>query len=381
MSGRTPFLICGAGPAGITTALMLARYGIPATDITLIDSKSLEDASRDPRSIALSWGSRQILEMVGAWPALLPHATPIHAIHVSRKGHLGRTLITNEEQQVPALGYVTRYGPLVAALSATLQHTGIQVIRPAQLAHIHSEHDHVQATLADGTTLQAGILVQAEGGLYGQQGHRTLQRDYDQVALIGHVTTSAPIPHRAYERFTSEGPLALLPQDNGYALVWCTRPVTAERLQALDDTALLAELGTMFGTRLGTFTSISGRHSFPLGLNAQPITAARVIAIANAAQTLHPVAGQGLNLGLRDAQVLADCLRRDSSPAALENFVQCRHSDRNLTIGLTDLMARTFTSNTDASVLQGVLGLGLGGLDLVPPLRRLLAGQMMYGHR
>ncbi|MEG1056207.1 MAG: FAD-dependent monooxygenase, partial [Janthinobacterium sp.] len=217
------------------------------------------------------------------------------------------------------------------------------------------------------SSLRASLLVQAEGGLFGQQQERAVSRDYGQSAIIAHVRTTSPIAHRAYERFTDEGPLALLPQDDGYALVWCVPPTRAEQLLALDDAAFLARLGAAFGSRLGRFSHTTARLAYPLGLNAQANGTARTVAIGNAAQTLHPVAGQGLNLGLRDAAVLARVLAQDSSPAGLERYASLRQADRGLTVRVTDTMARIFTGSAPT---QGLLGLSLGLLDLVSPARK-----------
>jgi 2-octaprenyl-6-methoxyphenol hydroxylase len=198
---------------------------------------------------------------------------------------------------------------------------------------------------------------------------------------VAHVTASAPIAHRAFERFTDEGPLALLPQDEGYALVWCARPASIERLVTLPDGAFLAELAHAFGSRLGRFTAVTKRNVFPLGLNAKPEGSPRTIAIGNAAQTLHPVAGQGLNLGLRDAVVLARLLAQQATPATLEEFARSRQTDRSLTIRLTDTMARVFASAPDGALSQTVLGLSLGVVDAFKPAKHLLAEQMMFGWR
>src|SRR6476469_9063268 len=186
MSADFDIAICGAGPVGLSLALLLLRRGVPAARIAVIDAKPVEQAASDPRSIALSFGSLQLLDSIVAWPVA---ATDIHDIHVSRRGHFGRTLISRDEFDVPALGHVTRYGTLVGVLANALQRTAVTAVR----------------------------------------------RDYLQTALVAHVTAGTPIAHRAFERFTEEGPLALLPQDDGYAMVWCVRPDTATRLQALHD--------------------------------------------------------------------------------------------------------------------------------------------------
>lgn len=401
--------ICGAGPVGLALAALLAKQGVEPQQICLIDGKTLAQACKDPRSIALSYGSRQILESLGAWPVA---ATEIHQIHVSRRGHFGRTLIDRSEHKLPALGYVSRYGAIVEALARVCEQHGVRTLRPMQVSGHMATTDEVclqlQATGSGtaGTTsttdttgtsttpmptgLLTQILVQAEGGLFASQQHKAVHRDYQQTAIIAQVRASNPILQRAFERFTDEGPLALLPQHDGspgahaYALVWCVRPGHAETLLALDDAAFLAALGQAFGNRLGRFTATSPRMGFPLGLNAHNQRTAngeptRVVAIGNAAQTLHPVAGQGLNLGLRDAVVLARQLAQGVNPASLQRFEQARRGDRNTTVRLTDTMARVFASGN--ALQQGALGATLGLLDAFDPAKNLLAEMMMFGRR
>lgn len=394
--------ICGAGPAGMALAALLAKHGLPAARIALIDARPLAQASKDPRSIALSYGSRQILEEIGAWP-MPAEATAIHQIHVSRRGQFGRSLIDRDEHKLPALGYVTRYGDLVTVLGAACERAGITMLRPARVAALDELPDSVVLTLtgagagagagprvgagADAAgegaetvtrSLHAAIVVQAEGGLFDNQENRAQRRDYQQTAIIAQVRSTRPIEHRAFERFTGQGPLALLPQGDEYSLVWCVRPDTAAALQALDDKAFLAALGDAFGERVGRFTHASPRLAFALGLNADPRSTARTVAIGNAAQTLHPVAGQGLNLGLRDVTVLARLLAREATPAMLAQFIALRRQDRTTTVRLTDTMARVFANETPA---QALLGLSLAAIDMVGPARGVLAELMMYGRR
>lgn len=371
--------ICGAGPVGMALAALLVRRGMDGARIGLIDAKALGTAITDPRSIALSYGSRMLLEEIGAWPV---PATAINQIHISRRGHFGRSMIDRTEHDVPALGYVTRYGELVTALSAACERAGVDIIRPARVTG-HLEHSAgVELKLDDARQLDAAVVVQAEGGVFGEQDSKAVTRDYQQTAVIARVSASAPIAHRAYERFTGEGPLALLPQDGAdghqYALVWCVRPDTADALLALDDAAFLARLSDAFGTRLGRFTGASERAAYKLGLNADARATARTVAIGNAAQTLHPVAGQGLNLGLRDAAVLARLLAQGATPGKLAEFGAARQIDRRLTVGLTDTMARAFTNEGPG---QALLGLSLGLIDTVGPARTLLADLMMFGRR
>jgi 2-octaprenyl-6-methoxyphenol hydroxylase len=372
--------VCGAGPVGMALAALLVRRGVAGSRIALIDAKSLGQAISDPRSIALAWGSRLLLEELNAWP--LP-ATPIHQIHVSRRGRLGRSLMDRAEHELPALGYVARYGDVVDALARSCEDGGVTVIRPARVASIDERGDGVALALDDGRVVHAAVAVQAEGGVFGQQQDRSLKRDYGQTGVIARISASNPIAFRAFERFTEEGPLALLPQEgvdgHQYALVWCVKPERAARLVELDDAGFLAELGEAFGSRLGRFTGASTRVAYPLGLNADARASSRTVAIGNAAQTLHPVAGQGLNLGLRDAAVLARVLAQEGAgPRAVARFVDERQNDRRLTISLTDAMARLFT---DTGPLQSLFGLSLAALDTVKPARMLLAELMMFGHR
>jgi 2-octaprenyl-6-methoxyphenol hydroxylase len=373
--------ICGAGPVGMVLALELARRGV--TGVRLLDARTVEQAVGDPRSVALSWGSRQLLDQIGAWPFLSPSsATAIHEIHVSRAGRFGRSLMDRSEHGVEALGYVARYGDVVDVLARACVRAGIDAMRPARVAGIDETPEGVVLRLDDGRAVAADVAVQAEGGVFGAQGDKAHSRDYGQTAVIARVSASRPLPHRAFERFTSEGPLALLPQAGAdghhYALVWCVRPGHAAALLALDDAAFLAALGQAFGERVGSFTATSPRSAYPLGLTTDARATARTVAIGNAAQTLHPVAGQGLNLGLRDAAVLARLLAQGDSVTAIARFGAAREQDRGLTVGLTDTMARVFAGS---GPLQSLLGLSLGALDAVGPARRALASVMMFGRR
>jgi 2-polyprenyl-6-methoxyphenol hydroxylase-like FAD-dependent oxidoreductase len=194
--------ICGAGPVGLALAALLARRGIEGGRIALIDARALGQAISDPRSIALAWGSRQLLEEIQAWH--FP-ATPIHTIHVSRRGQLGRSLLDRSEHKLEALGYVARYGDVVDALARAVDSAGVQVLRPARVAALDETADHVSLSLDDGRTVTAQVVVGAEGGVFGQQEDKTQTRDYGQSAVIARVSASSPIAHRAFERFTDEG--------------------------------------------------------------------------------------------------------------------------------------------------------------------------------
>jgi len=383
--------IVGAGPVGLALAGWLSRRSAThALKIALVDAREPEDSIADPRAIAVSHGSRMILEPL-RWPA---DATAIQRIHVSQRGHFGRTLIDHREHGLPALGYVLRYGSIVHGLAQAVHATPVHWFRSTSAAAPTQERDGVTLPIETaGVTrhLRTRILVNAEGGLFGDQkkaGKDAVEgdtRDYGQTALVGTVSASAPQPHVAWERFTSQGPIAMLPMGGvrgaDYALVWCCAPEEAARRTQLSDDEFLRELGAAFGGRMGRFTQIKGRASFPLGLNtADTLVKGRVVAIGNAAQTLHPVAGQGLNLGLRDAHALADALSAEGpTPLALATFAQRRALDRRMTIGATDTLARLFT--IDFPPLAIMRGLALTALEFVPPVKTALARQMMFGQR
>ncbi|WP_186425963.1 UbiH/UbiF/VisC/COQ6 family ubiquinone biosynthesis hydroxylase [Cupriavidus metallidurans] len=402
-------VIVGGGPVGLALAAQLLRT--TSWRITLIDAATPARAARDPRAIALSHGSRQLLEQIGAWPV---PAQAIEHIHVSQRGRFGHVKLHGDDYGVPALGYVVRYGDLCQTLERALARAADAA--PGRLERaFETRIDNIdQGDRSDGSNrsdaalvrltgtshaeqeglpvaFAARIAVQAEGGLFHQQIQRlsrgteaARRRDYQQTAIIGHVTCTQPQPGWAWERFTEEGPLALLPHEEhgvqGYALVWCCPPEQAMRRLALPEDEFAYELGQAFGTRMGRFTLVGKRHAFPLGLNAAPVTVdGRIAAVGNAAQTLHPVAGQGLNLGLRDAFALADSLRAGCTSQALEAFASRHRVDRAMTIGITDLLPRVFA--VGGPMAAHARGASLAALACVAPLKHALARQMMYGAR
>lgn len=377
-NNKTDIAICGAGPVGLAFALLLVKRGILPSRITLIDAKTIEQSKQDPRTIALSHGSQQILENLGAWPIACNH---ILQIHVSRQGHFGRTLIDHQEQHVPALGYVTRYADIISALDACATKAQLSILRPTKITGLTENADDVTIHTDNNEAINAQLVIQAEGGIFSDQTPKNIHKKYNQVAIVAHVNTSKPNGDCAFERFTKEGPLALLPQDDGYAMVWCCHPDTAEHLLALNDQDFLQALQKTFGQRVGKFQAIKKRAAYPLGKNIATDTAKRIIKIGNAAQTLHPVAGQGLNLGLRDATVLARILSKQTTAKTGESFYQERKFDRYITTQLTDNMARAFCAPTEGSPIQTLLGFSLGLLDVHKPIKNWLANKMMFGIR
>jgi 2-octaprenyl-6-methoxyphenol hydroxylase len=357
-------LIVGGGPAGMALALGLQRRGVAAR---IVDARPRGAAKSDARILALSHGSRLILENLGVWQGI-PH-TPIATIHVSHAGGLGRTVLRASEEHVPALGYVLAAGDLAAALDAAVADAGIAYA------------DRTPAPAPAET--RSPLTVHAEGRIDAADDGTDLKtRDYGQHAVICTARGAAPHGGTAWERFTPAGPVALLPCGDAYAVVLTCPAADSERIAALDDTAFLALLQQRFGPRV-KLTAVGPRLVYPLGLRLrrQPVQG-REVWIGNAAQTLHPVAGQGFNLALRDIIELADTLTDapdPGDPQLLARYAAGRRFDRMATVGFTDGLVRLFSN--DWAPLCHLRGAGLLALDLCPPARSFLARRMMFGAR
>jgi len=363
MSADGPLVrIVGAGPVALACALFLARRGVPARRLVL-DPAPVPGAAVPPalaaRAIALSHGGCQLLARV----ATLPPAGRIERVEVSMLGHAGRTRIAAADLRVPELGAVLRYGAL------------LQALRHAAAAHAWAPPDPDRP---------ARLTIHAEG----DPGDTADVRRFDQSALLGEVhAPRAPAARRAvaFERFTPGGPLALLPlpEPDRWTLVWCDTDATTQARAECAPADLSAELQARFGDALGPLRVAGPLVAAPLARRSRrEPTAPGEAWIGNAAQALHPVAGQGLNLGVRDAFELADAIaeaarRGTAVDAMLRGWARARRTDRSLTIGLTDLMAASFTWPL-ARALQSPL---LAALDLLPALRRPLAVQLMFGRR
>lgn len=356
---NTSVLIIGGGPAGMALALALHRGGVQAR---IVDARPRGAAKSDARILALSHGSRLILESLNVWGSI-PH-TPIKTIHVSHQGGLGRTLIRAAEEKVPALGYVLAAGDLAAALDVAIAAANIDYA------------DHTPAPEYPDSLL----TVHAEGRIDESADIRT--RDYQQHAIICMARSSTPHDGIAWERFTPAGPVALLPCGSEYAVVLTCPATDSERITALPDAEFLALLQTRFGPRV-KLADAGPRLVYPLGLKLRKTTVGeRAVWIGNAAQTLHPVAGQGFNLALRDIAELADTLTDAVDPGdatLLGRYAARRRLDRATTIGFTDGLVRLFSN--DLSPLRHLRGAGLLALDLFPPARSFLARRMMFGSR
>ena len=392
--------IVGAGPVGTTLALLLHQK-CPELKIALIDSRS--EAQRitqrkiqnknSPRTIALSYGSRLLLERINCWPKSID---PIEHIHISQRGHLGRSIIHHDEVDLPALGYVVSYD----ALMQKLDETRAQCFDASSenLKHLHSTRMLSATQYAGSVTLQlqsqdqenflyknlhSNLLISAEGT--ASLDKNIFKHRYKQEAVLGLVHCQHTQASWAFERFTNEGPLALLPYQSGYALVWCCSPGRASQLTAMNNENFLHELNEAFGQRLGQFISIEQRSTAPLELRALKNNVdGLTVTIGNAAQTLHPVAGQGLNLGLRDAMSLASFLEKHYTSSGitrevLKQFESLRYIDRRNMMVLTDFLASIFTY--DFFPFKVLRSLSLMGIGLNAPIKKLLATCMISGHR
>jgi 2-octaprenyl-6-methoxyphenol hydroxylase len=376
----TDILIIGAGPVGMTLALALEQ-GRGARRVLLVDSKPRGNFVNDPRALALSHGTRQLLESLHAWNASA--GTPIRDIHVSQSGGFGRTVITREEQGVEALGYVMRYRDLAAGLDTHLPADSILDSSEVVATNIGVE-SAIVTIRRNGIEQQirTRLIVHAEGT--STNAADVSVRDYHQHAVLAEVRPEPAHGHRAWERFTPDGPLALLPLGDDYSVVFTVPPEKADFLMQMNDAAFLAALQQQFGTRL-RFTATSPRARYPLALRLRKnLCSAREVWIGNAAQTLHPVSGQGFNLGIRDAYELADQLLAQGNSdlgelSVLQQYAQGRNLDRQGSVAFTDGIVRAFSNNF--SPLRVARGLGLLTLDLCPMARKFVAGRMIWGAR
>ena len=432
--------VIGAGPAGLALALQAARL-LPGADITLFDARPADkDVSGDPRTLALALGSVQLLKRLGGWPAAA--AQPITEVLVSQapptialRGAASAVHLRAADEAVPMLGAVLSYGALVSCLQRAwraaeareplrlhsrfgqpvveVRNLGDGDKRPAALA---ADGGGVGAAAIDrgagdqragrarwtgrvevdaGIAERFDLAVVAEGGVFADQARKAVTHDYRQTAWVGSVTLDGATPGLAVERFTREGPLALLPLPAGAdgvqraAMVWCVnRPPggpdeAADTVAALDDAQRIAVLNTLLPPEAGRVVALSKLKHFALGLNAErTLVDGAIVRIGNAAQTLHPVAGQGLNLGLRDATELVHALRH-ARPEDLDRVLRrlewARGPDRWSMIAATDFLARSFTWRWPG--LPAVRGLGLAALQGLPWLKSALARQMMFGRR
>lgn len=423
-------IIAGGGMVGASLGHALAGAGVRVAVVEQAPLATATQPSYDDRAIALAYGTRRILEGLGVWPAIAPHAEPIRIVHVSDRGRFGFAHLDARDEDVEALGYVVTARDLGTALLAPLERAmaaaaglgptigsadraapNASLRCPERITDLRVQADHVRVTVEPaspiGSTdhrghqvapagvrtragassktqyLTAALLVVADGGRsairerLGIAQHRCA---YGHHAIVANVTPSLSHQGVAYERFTEAGPLAVLPMTgNRCGLVWTTRSADLADVLALGDRAFLAALQERFGYRLGRFVAAGRRSHYPLELHlAKTQVLERVAIIGNAAHTVHPIAGQGFNLGIRDVAMLADVLvqarragRDLGSLAVLEDYAAARRRDQHTVACATDLLARLFTN--PLGPVQLARNLGLTALDALPPAKHLLA--------
>ena len=380
-------VVVGAGPVGSALALALARADL---DVVVVDARHRGETMRGDRSLALSHGARLILDRLGVWSEIVrapDAATPITSIDVSQAGGFGRVRLEAEEQGIPALGYVVGYRALQGALDASLARTGVVVRYGERVTNVDATQAYAAIGLAgdDAQPLLTRLAVVADGDGAAVAGLDRQKHDYGQVALIASVWRDTPHGGLAYERFTPEGPVALLPEGDHYGLIWTVTPDRARLLLALTDADFINELASRFGPRAGRFTRVDRRRAFPLALEfARHPAALRCVAVGNAAQMLHPVSGQGFNLGLRDAWELAEVIRdtprdRLGDRAMVARYLHGRRTDRIAGMAFTHGLVAVF--GNDLPFVRWPRGLALAVLDALPPAKRLFTRAMLFGLR
>ena len=385
---RFNIAIVGGGLVGASLALRLqAGARARGWKIVLIEPFAPGETwqpSYDARSSALSFGTRRIYERLGLWPQISRRAEPIMQIQVSDRGRFGATRLSAMEEGVPALGYVVENAWLGQCLWAGLDNEVISWRVPAEVRDMQATPGGYRLTLDDDTELECDLAILADGGrstLREQLGIAVNHQPYDQHALIANITPSEAHCGQAFERFTEDGPMALLPlPENRCALVWTRTAKDTRRLAALDDRSFLSELQEVFGYRLGTLRQVGARHVYPLALiQAEEQVRSHLVILGNAAHSLHPIAGQGFNLSLRDADALADTLLDSHAPlgdlSTLQVYRDRQRLDQQLTVGFSDKVTRLFGSKQ--STIATGRNLGLLGLDLLPPAKRWFARQAM----
>ena len=391
MAQNYDVLIVGGGLAGNCLALELRDTGLAVAIIEANTPAQLQASPAGERALALAAGTVNELEALGLWQGISTKATPIKQIHISDRGHFGKTRLSAQKENVPALGYVITARDIETHLTEQVQQANIEQLCPARLMGLISSDTHINVSLKhhnESLNITAKLLVGADGGnssvrqLLDIGQHCT---DYGQTALVTTVKTTVPHQNTAFERFTSSGPLALLPiAKNHCAVVWTRSHEAAESLMLGSEADFLAELQECFGYRLGKLSLIAPRRAFPLSLiRADTMTKGRAVIIGNAAHQLHPVAGQGFNLGLRDVVTLARLLKETDANHSLDigsqeflrSYTNARQKDHDLVVGFTDQIVKIFSN--DWLPLAAARNIGLTLLDHLPIAKSRLTRQAM----
>jgi 2-octaprenyl-6-methoxyphenol hydroxylase len=387
-------LIAGGGLVGSVLAVALRAIPLRAVVVEAGDPRKLEQPSFDSRATALAHGSRRILEQLGVWEAITAQAEPIRSIHIGERGRFGAARIEAAEEDVEALGYTIENRVLGRALWQRLDaDPGFHCLAPATLTSVDHDADDVVAVVerdGESARIRARLMIAADGAqsaVRSRIGVTAREDDYEQQAIVFNCTTELPLDSRAYERFTSSGPLALLPLVGARAAaIWTLDRAAAEKRLADDDAAFRRALQAAFGYRLGRFVRIGARASYRLSrLRAEAVVGRRVALVGNAAVSVHPVAGQGFNLALRDVAALAEVIADEVIAAGraadvgatrvLERYRDWRRDDQRVVAGFTHGLIRGFGATLPG--LGAARGLGLIAFDLLPGAKRWLARRTM----
>lgn len=373
--------IVGGGLVGASLAIALEPLGLRVVLIEGVAPQAASQPSFDDRTSALGNGTRRIFETLGVWPAMAAEAAPIRRIHVSDSGRFGFARLEAAEHGIEAFGYVLTNRVIGAALRERLQSlAGLELRMPARVTAVTAGEAALELAVEPGAPLRARLVVAADGAnsvVRAAAGLESRIEDYRQVAMVAHVRASRPSDGTAYERFTPTGPLAVLPlAGGGYTVVWTLRPARAAEMLGLNDAAFIGELQRCFGWRIGRIERVSRRNAYPLALTrAEATVASRAVLIGNASQALHPVAGQGFNLGLRDAATLAEILAAGpadpGADAVLREFEHWREADRKGVTRFTDGLVKMFADTRPGLGVARNLGLLL--FDLAPPAKSAMS--------
>lgn len=384
-------VICGGGLVGRSLAIALAKLPLKIVIVEALPPQLAHQVNFDTRSFALSYGNALFLKKIGVWEPLRSTVTPIESIHVSDRGHAAITRLTAKEQQVPALGYIALAPDLNSALQQTLaQHENIELFCPATVTAINNTKDKAVLTVqqnGQAFQIQAKLAIAADGThslLRSLLKIGVKQQDYGQTAIIANLGLARHHQNIAYERFTSDGPLALLPlSEQRCGLVWTIKPEQVETVMNLPDKQFLAELQRAFGYRLGRFEKVGKRFAYPLQLlQAKQLVKSRVALIGNAAHTLHPIAGQGFNLGLRDVAVLTKILKSSllngenvGSEITLRQYEEQQTRDHAQYIRYTDGLVNLFATQFFPCTVARNLGIQL--FNILPGIKKSFTRQAM----
>ena len=383
---KSEYLIVGAGPVGLIFSLLLAKQN---KNSHLLELRKKNDADSDNRALALSYGTKLVLENLGIWKLLEKKITPIQSIHTSQKSSFGRTLLSAEEYNLPALGYVVSYGDLSKVLEEEINQSSlVKISYEFEVSAIENKEDKsILYSLSKNSPLETPLLILADGGKNNTDLIRNLKRketSYNHTALVTKVTSEIPPKSVAYERFTSMGPIALLP--NGpkeFSLVWTGKDSDIQALAKTKKNIFLEKLHEHFGDRVGRFVDCEKFITFPLRkIVLADFPKSHIVVIGNSAQTMHPVAGQGFNTGIRDAHALSKLMNESESvyigsESFINQYYASRKSETKKTLFFTDSLVNIFSN--DLVGLSITRGFSLSLLDNFRPIKKFLVNKMSFG--